>query len=278
MSDSQGQKKEAEGTAEVMPAETKPTVTSQTQPEALANVEGDLPENASDRTRQEFEKLKAKNKELAEQLRLKEQQNRPASVMDELYVPPVREVQDTSPNYPVLTENTIEEVKQSLVDRDGYLDAQALERQLSGYANSQRQALESAKRAEERARAAEERIARFEQTQVTQELHKAFPQADPYSDKFDVNFYNHLKKEIIFQMTQGKTNPLEAAQQVTTYYKPTAPDTTKADETIVQRQQASTQTGGKRGTPAKYSEEDLVKGTRQGDLNALGERLRRSGF
>jgi len=279
MPDSLGQEERAEGvTATAMPAETKPTVTSQTPPEVPASTEGELPADASERTRQEFEKLKAKNKELAEQLRLKEQQSRPASVMEELFSPPpVQQVQEAPATLPVELTQQVEEVKQSLVDKEGYLDTQFLERTLKDSDSRQKVALEAAKRAEERAKAAEEKIARFEQTQVTQKLHESFPQADPYSDKFDPAFYNHLKKELVFQMTQGRTDPIEAAKQVMAYYKPPQAEAPQNDA-LAQRQQATAQAGGKRSPTPKLSEDDLVKGTRQGDLSAFNERLRRAGY
>lgn len=278
----------------VMPtAENKPTVIDQTDAPVPASTDSDLPADANERTREQFEKLKATNKELAEKLRLYEAQHtKPISVMDELFSQPPQseapadtvEQPATEETYEHLTQAQIDDVKQKLIDRDGYLDERALEHTLrandaKAYAaiESAKKATEAARKAEERAKAAEERIAKFEQTQLTRELHKAYPQADPYSDSYDPVFYEHLKKELFYQLREGKTDPLKAAADVSNYYKPQAPADPRK-EAVAKRQQATAQAGGKRGETPKYSEDELVRGTRHGDINALAERLRRAGF
>jgi len=290
-----GQQELAEGTAPVMPTETKPTVDSQVPDSTQASEEPKLPEGVKERTAQEFEKLKAHNRQLAEELsKVKGQVQRPASVLDDLtpqpIVPQVQvqvpqeqyvQPQQLQQQYQNLSQEQIQNVAQQLVDKDGYVDTNVLNQTLYNLNVGRNQAIESARRAEERARNAEERVSRFEQTQVTQKLHAEFPQADPYSASFDPVFYEHLKKELVYQMTQGKQNPLEAAKLVTSYYNPTktkAPEEIKREEAVAQRQQVVSPQGIQRGVSTKMDEESLIKGTRTGNVEAINERLRRAGY
>lgn len=290
-----GQQELAEGTAPVMPTETKPTVDSQVPDSKQASEEPKLPEGVKERTAQEFEKLKAHNRQLADELsKVKGQVQRPASVLDDLTPQPIVpqvpvqapqeqyvQPQQLQQQYQNLSQEQIQNVAQQLVDKDGYVDTNVLNQTLYNLNVGRNQAIESARRAEERARSAEERVSRFEQTQVTQKLHAEFPQADPYSASFDPAFYEHLKKELVYQMTQGKQNPLEAAKLVTSYYNPVktkAPEEVKREEAVAQRQQVVSPQGIQRGVSTKMDEESLVKGTRTGNVEAINERLRRAGY
>jgi hypothetical protein len=247
----------------VMPTHEQPT---ESQPQ--------LPEDASERTRQEFEKLKAKNKELADKLAQKEQvaQIQPEynSVLDEL-----NPRLDGPSN---LMPGQVEDITKSLTDKDGYIDADLLNKTLQ-------EANERAKQAEEKAKRAEERMERFEETQEVQRTHSAFPQLDPYNPNFDRRFYELTKNEVIGQMMQGKKDYMAAAKRVAEYLqaddKKAAQQVAQVQEkqkVISQREMANATTGTAKAPIHDDEYESLVSGTRTGDSLSIGQRLKANGF
>jgi hypothetical protein len=229
----------------------------------------------SDRTAQEFEKLKAHNKELAEKLALMEQNNQPkpqfSSVLDEL-----------NPSLPLpenLSQDQVNKIAQSLEDKDGYIDTDLLNETIQ-------EASSKARKAEERAQRAEDRVAKFEETQIVKTVHEAFPQLDPYNQaQFDSRFYEMVKNEMIGQLMQGKQDYMAAAKKVNSLL---AQSETKQQEQVAQveekqkvisqREQATASTPVAKAVPQQGSYEDQVAGTRKGDALSIGQRLQSSGY
>ncbi len=253
----------AEGqTAEPMPSSVQP---------AEAN-EG-LPEDVSDRTKQEFEKLKLHNKELAEKLAALEQppvtpQPQFTSVLDEL--------NPSSNQFGSLTPAQVEEVTNEIQDKDGFVDMDLLNKTL-------REANRRAQLAEEKARKAEERIEKFEETQTTRVVHEKYPQLDPHSPNFDARFYEFVKNDLIGQMMKGQKDYMASAKKAEQFFaqqnqqkEQQQAQVEENQKVISQREQASVTTGGAKA-PQQAQYEELVKGTLTGDNLSIGQRLQASG-
>lgn len=249
----------AEGqTAEPMPSSEKP-----------AEQNPVLPEDASERTKAEFEKLIAKNKELAEKVAALEQpvptpQPQFSSVLDELT--------PRSNDFGNLTPAQVEETTKNLTDENGFVDMDLLNKTL-------READERARLAEKKAKEAEERIEKFEETQITREVHGKYPQLDPYNPNFDSRFYEFVKNDLIGQMMQGKKDYMAAAQKAEQFFanqsqqeKQKAAQVEENKRVISQREQASVTTGSAKA-PQQEEYESLVKGTVAGDNLSIGQRL-----
>lgn len=238
-----------------IPAETKPTESE----------EQTLPDGASERTKEQFEKLKEHNAQLKEELQSYKDKT---SVLDDLR---------PSKNYPNLSQAEVKEAESNFVDENGYVDVNRLNLTL-------KEASEKAKQAEERAMQAEERVRSFEESVAVKNAHAQFPQLDPRNtDNFDPNFYEAVRNELVSQMMKGKQDIVEAAQKVLTWYKPTV-DVNQAKEEAVQeykskvtkREQAtSAATTGGYGIPNDL--EELRERTLKGDDLALYRRLQASG-
>ncbi len=230
-----------------------------------------LPEDANERTKEQFEKLKQHNKELADELakaknyQLKEPS---LSVLDSLRPNPqfTKPVEQTPPSYG------------NLVDENGFVDAALLERR-------QRETEQRAFNAEQEARLAREKYEKLEETQTTKKVHEEYPWLDPDSPKYDKKFYNLVRNEMIGQFTEGKSDFMAAAKKIKEeLYDPKAnePNETEeakkeAIETFKQntaKEQIQT-TGSARPNTSK---DELVRGTRKGDADSIFARLQASGY
>lgn len=235
------------------------------------NVEGELPESVKEQTKEQFEKLKAHNKELSEKLSKLEAERQPQyqSVLDEL---PAQ-----SQAFQNLSTTQVEDIASGLVDRDGYIDQDLLNKTL-------REANAKAKRAEDRAMLAEQRIEKFEETQIVRDVHSKHPTLDPYNQNFDRNFYDAVKKEIQGQLQRGYQDFKAAADKVAAELKARSVDSQaqqKAKEeeqkkVLAQRELANPAGSRKGFQPGQY--EDLEEGTRKGDTLSIGQLLQANGY
>jgi len=259
MSDTNNGQDMPEGqTGAPMPSAEQPTEGAQ---------EPSLPDGVKERTAEEFEKLKTRNKAMAEEIAaLKGSNPSRTSVLDEL-----RPNTETAgqPAVPVAG-------PQPFVDDGGYVDTALLNSQLSGA----HQAAEEAKRISLQT---QQEIQRFQESQVIQVVHKDFPELDPNnSDQFDPAFYDFVKNDLVGQMMKGKREDLRAAalkaRQVLGQ-KQVAPTEHPRKETISARGQASAPTGtGNRTQPTIQDRQALIAGTYKGDKDAIFKRLQASGY
>jgi hypothetical protein len=250
MSDSNEGQIPTEGTVEPMPSSEQPTESGQ---------EPTLPDGASERTQAEFEKLKAHNQTLARELEaLKAAKPSVSSVLDELRPNAGAAPQVAAPAAP----------SQSLIDQEGYVDANLL----NSAVNSSQKAAEEARRI---AIQTQEQIQRFQESQVVQAVHKDFPEMDPNSDQFDPTFYDFVKNDLIGQMMQGKEDLRAAADKARKTLAKQAAAPRK--DTTPERGQASAPTSTSHSTPAPIDHDDLVRRTYKGDNDAIFKRLQASG-
>jgi len=225
-----------------------------------------LPVDASERTKQEFEKLKQRNKELAEKLAKREQEET-NSVLDSLTKPIQQIVADSN-----LPQAEAEDIVQNLANEDGYIDEALLKKTLQESSQKANSAIESAKLAQEAARKAEERISKYEQSENIKKAYLEFPQADPENENFDPKFIELVKNEMIGQaMNRIQPNFLEACRKWSSFTQP-APQKV---EQVIEKEQIN---AGGANTKPSVNSENLVEGTRKGDHNSIAARLAASGF
>ena len=248
MTDTQGNIAAEEIQPAPIPSETKPAETVVTP----------LPDEASERTRVEFEKLTKHNAELKEQL---DAYKGKTSVLDDL-----------KPPAPVI--ETKVEPKSRFVDENGYVDVAKVEESLS-------KADERAAKAEAKAEEVARKIQDSEEKAMVKAAHAEFPQLDPHNENFDPKFYELVRNDLIGQMMQGTQDIVQAAQRVSKLYTPVDVEAAKTEAVTeykgkVKRSQATESVTG-RGKGEPSDQEELARKTREGDPNALFKRLQASG-
>jgi len=247
------------------------------QPEVDAQPEEQqegLPEDVSERTKREFEKLKKHNAELAKKLAEKEETPRPSLL--EAYQPqPTMAMPQYAPVAPNLPQTRVEEITKQLWDEEGTIDGNELQRRLA----LAEQAEIRARQAESKAQSALERIARYEADGQKKMLHEKFPELDPSrTDVFNEEAYELVRKELVDQLWQkGTQDPLEAAEKMSKYWKPKEVSPQQR-ETLQERQAViSKPASGKASSGATKDYEELRKQSLY-SKEAMEERIRRSGI
>jgi len=261
---------------EIKVEETQPA--SMPEAEQTPEVESELPEEVSERTREQFEKLKQHNKELEEKLKAQADQKPATSVFDEFLNPGNSEPKVPAPSsfeFKGLPQKQVEDTIQNLVDKDGYLDEKVLKNTL----NELKKAAQDAK--EEAANLRREVEKREENDQVKR-THKKYPQLDPKNvSAFDPKFFEKVKKEMIVQFVNGSRDFMKAADTIAEDYplKSGEPlDTQKKQDQVRQINATGSSASRSSTKPAQSSaeDEDLIRRTRAGDTSALMERLKRA--
>jgi len=262
--DLKGQDIAEEQTATPMPSEEKP-------------IEGDqeptLPDGASERTTAEFEKLKAANKALKEQLGSR---SNPESFE---FIPPMLDEslpsQEFDTEVPNPSAGETSSSDQDFIDEGGYVDTARLNSKLS--------------KAEREAKEAKDAVASLQQERRQEKLElikaKAFAEFSEFvaesGDRFDPQFDYKVKLELTRQLVEeGKQDYLKAARNVKQNYYPSPTqkaEEAKREEIISSREQASAQTSAGTGSSEPLDQDNLVEGTRQGDAEAIYKRLQASG-
>ena len=215
-----------------------------------------LPEDVSERTKSEFEKLKAHNKELSE--KLKSLEPRPQSVFDSLR-PQVPQ------NFGNLTTQQVGDISLKFTDDQGYLDENALSKAL-------KDANDRASRAEAAARESRDAIRLFEEREQMRVTHSKFPQLDVNSDKFDPRFHEITRNEMVGQMMRGEQDYLKAAEKAALIM--TSPSEVKKPDQKANLEQINANARSQKGSPVDAS---LLNRVQRDQPGALAELLRQTG-
>ena len=266
--DQSGQEEPIENIEEVQGEEQPGEVSTPEEPTEVPQG-NELPEDVRDRTREQFEKLKQHNKELAEENKKLKGNSQPIpSVLDYLEPTPVPQYMSQPQQYvPQMQYQPPQASESQLVDEQGYVNGDVLRREL----DEARKARQMAEQAERRAQDAENRISKFEQDAETKALYESYPELNPLSDVFKQEAYNLVRNELTSQIvTSGKRDAMKAAENMSKYFRTQAP--TKAQE---QRSQAATPGTVQYQTSTDF--EDLKRRSKN-DPNAMLERLERSGY
>lgn len=250
MSDEQRQLNEVE--------EEQPT----SMPEENENsTEGDLPEETSERTREQFEKLKARNAQLAEKVRQLETTDR-KSVLDALRP-------SQTPQTPDLSQAEVDKIYDQAIDEEGSVDPAALKKLL-------KEANDRAKQAEAIAKQASEQARNYSINDQVTKVHEKFPQLDPNNvQDFNEDFYRLVQNELLGQMYAGKQeNFMSAAEYVASKLNVSPP----VNQTQQQRDQILATTNSKAKATAVQQDPDLMSDVMRDRPGALEELIRRSGI
>lgn len=218
-----------------------------------------LPEDVSERTRTEFDKLKAHNKELSE--KLKSLEPKPQSVFDSLR--PQMQAQPQA--FGNLTPQQVGDISQKYTDQEGYLDENALSKAL-------RDANELARRAVEDAQQTRDAFRQFEEKEQVRKTHTKFPQLDSNSDSFDPRFYELTRNEMVGQMMRGEQDYLKAAEKVSLLFSG-KPEVKQPDQKANLEQINATAKSQK----TQGADPGLIARVQRGDKGALAELLRQTG-
>lgn len=246
-------------------------------------VEG-LPQDASERTKQEFEKLKEHNKQLAtENARLKSNTPQPPSLLESyLFAPPPPLASAPAPQMPQMPQQPMslpqtqaEPVAQGVVDAEGYLNQPELERRFKLAEEARKQAQE----AQQQAQQAMERVARFEATAQVNAVYTEFPELDPSSPHYDEDAFVLVRNEMIGQLAaSGTQDAVRAARNMSKYFRK-APTVTPAQQQVLQeRSQALAGTGSGTSSTLNAAEEGELRKRSLHDDAAMDERIKRAGI
>lgn len=235
----------------------------------------ELPEDAKERTKLEFEKLKEHNRQLAQEVEnLKAQTPKQPSALESLVSPDA--AQAIAPN---LNQQQVDDIVKGLVDDNGYLDQALLENTLRKANQQVAEAKAEAQQARLEAKQALSAVNKFGQDQEVGIAHKAFPNVDPESPTYDPVFFKQVKNELLGAMYEGrKVSFVDACRSVASVYsakndsqevKAKAVEEYKKD---VAQKSALNPTGTSRPETGS-TKEDLVEGTRKGDAASIAARL-----
>ena len=218
-----------------------------------------LPEDVSERTRQEFDKLKAHNKELAAKLSLAETETRQASVFDSLRPVPQQPMAS-------LNQQKVGDIYSKLADENGYVDENVLSQAL-------REANERASRAEATATQTRDAFRQLEEREQVRVTHGQFPQLDPNSDEYDTRFFELTRNEMVGQMMRGEQDYLKAAKKVNMIMSPQTESKKPDQKAKIEQINSETRPQGKQYSP----DASLVSRVQRGEKGALAELLAATG-
>lgn len=252
----------------IAPVEEQQDETLPISEQKPTEAEGELPSAVSERTKLEFEKLKSRNKEMAEKLNKLETHQYGKDVFESVYGQPTQR-------------QTVPQVEQqevpNFIDQNGYVDTEALKRSL----------LETnarASRAEQAAKQAQNVARQQEEKRQVKEAHDKFPWLDPSNkDNFDSVAFELTRDRLVRNMWEGKEQTLsEVAEEVAKFHTPSVGTDEIKEQAVTEYKEKQTakaqasavQTG--KGQPREdvVRLDELRKRTQLGDQSALDERLK----
>jgi len=250
------------GTNEVLPQGFDESL-SELPTEEINQLDSFEIETTNERTKEQFNKLVQRNKELNEKVQQLEKNKNSdpvayGSVYDTFKSDPFAGIQSSDTEY---------------VDEEGNVDIKKLNADIKAAKMS---ALE-AKRLAEQAR---------EEYEI-REAHTKHPYLDPQNSEFDPAFFELVKDRVLRQRYyEGKNIPLsKIADEVSSYYKPSvnvqieqkkAVDEYKKAQSQITNSAPITSSTGRRQEGTNL--EDLRARTQAGDLSAIRERLKALGI
>ena len=258
-----------EETTQPMPSENKPE-----------EVEESLPDEVSERTKEQFEKLKEKNKEMAQKLELLEKVNQPQepklSALERLRGTPPTQTQQTQPQPEAEVEDD-----EALIDENGYLDEARLKSGLTKSQLKAKEAEEKALKAQQQAEKAMRRVEEYEITSEKKRVHSAFPEIDPYSDKFVPELYDQVSKDMLWNLVNiGQEDFFGTTEKVVGQYRQKnagAQQQQQEQQQQAERVKQEVQEPSRSGQVASTRREQLmreIQKPKQAGLDALTELMR----
>lgn len=261
MPDNENGQLPVEETTQPMPSENKP------------EVEDSLPEEVSERTKEQFAKLTEKNKELASKLELLEKVNQPErpkiSALESLRPQSQAKEQMVTPE--------VEEPDESLTDENGYIDEARLQKGL----NKAKEADDKANKAQQKADEAMRRIEEYEIGIEKKRVHSDFPEIDPYSEKFNPKLYDQVSKDMLWNLVNvGKEDFYGTTAKVIGEYRQGTTEQQIVEQEKAQQAEKSkqeVQEPNRSGSVTQSRKEELMRGIqqpKQAGMDALTELMR----
>lgn len=237
-----------------------------------------LPDGVSERTKEQFDKLKAQLADAKAKAKSPPQPPRPeTSVFDTFRAPDQPAVPNVpvAPALPFLNQQQVTAIQQQFVDDEGNVDVMGLNQAL----------LDANKRAQDAlslAQQSEDRITRFEENQQVREAHTVHPELDPQASNFDPTLFDMVRDRLLRNMYEGKKQTLlEVTNELKKVYKQEVNVEKVKDEAVESykesqknRDQEPIESG--KGAPREEvgNLQELREQTRQGKAEALDKRLK----
>ncbi len=247
------------------------------------------PKEEKDRTTEQFEKLTESNKEL------KEERDKYKNLLDSLkptrvpetikYEEPINKAPQKK-DFKNLEQEDIDEVFESMKDGEGYLDGNKLLDTLKSMDKRAKAAEKLAKQTRvhlEKMKVAEENK---RETEIMKRVHEKYPQLDPENTevKFDGEFFDAVRNELIGQMMEGEQDPLKAADKwASKFITQEEPEMKKEEKEAQEKKEEQKKeinatrprSPSMTGYYADEEDEVLRKKIQRGKKGALGEYLKR---
>lgn len=216
-----------------------------------------LPKGVSDRTAEQFEKLKAKNAELSDKLNALEKEQK--SVFDVF-----------SSGASKGTEKTLSNPNEGdYIDDYGNLDVESYAKELKKTQLAAQKALEGVQRTQRE-------LMESEQSRQEKEAYAKHSWLNPNSKDYDPNAYEIVKDRVVRSYVEGKPIDLVSiADNVAKIYKPSKTKDGTDTKSTGNSAMAGPISGGRASkNRVETSYEDLRAATIKGDENAIRERIR----
>lgn len=180
-----------------------------------------------------------------------------------------------------MSQKQVNDVFKSLVDDDGYVNTDLLKDELMKAQRATQIAIAEAQRARQEAQLSRKSFDDFQRNSVAKQVHKEHPALDPDGDKFNPDYYDFVKGEMLNQLMRGEQEDFsKAANKWASKFEKEEPMIKKSES--VKKANAAAQinaTNPQKGPRGYQTDQaDLIKAVRTGKKGALAERLRRSGF
>lgn len=271
-----GQEVETEN-VETTPEETQEAPMPSAEETAEVTEQDELPETSKDRTREQFEKLTERNKELAKKLEEFERKEKYGNSV--LETPRSNQQAPSLDDYSHLSQQQAENIAQDFIDPEGNVDIQGLN-------NALRNANARAEQAERRANQVAQSVQQAEQQRQLEEAYKEADWLDPSADNFDERRYNLVRDRLTRYYTNGQQPRLvnvvrEVLADLGETSKATTQDKKQAVKEYKDKQQAKAQASNVQPSNVRREpnqtmagRDELVNSTRQGNKTALQDRLK----
>lgn len=259
----QGQEKEPVETAEQvedMPASEQEPVGA--EEEGTEKSEEGLPEDTSERTREQFEKLLERNREMSEKL-AKTEKREAKNALEDVFSGLSPQPAPVAPGVASQPQSVVDEY----IDEQGNVDVRGLNAALQRANYTAQQAAQMAQQAVIQAQK------EAEQVQV-REAHSKHPWLDPSADEFDEESYELVKDRLMRNWAEGKQIRLvDIANQIAKKYRHKEAEIEEEPAVSKSKARASTTRAGKgrKRESARVDVDELRQKARRGDLSAVDQ-------
>lgn len=239
--------------------------------------EEDALENSKnpERTKEYIEKLKEDKKEVEKKYE---------DALESLKPKNVPQPQAPLPEFDSLSKDQVKSVYDSLVDDKGYIDENILKQELKRQNELVKQMAQENDQLKRQFGAQWQQIKNQQDNTIRREVYEKHPTLNPENENFNPDYWEAVRDKLVSQMvTTGQEDYLGAADKLAKTYEG-GEEVKKADKEKFEagenaRRQINATGGASKQTKLSSADlDDLKKRSFKGDMEAIGERLKRSGF